>query len=86
MEQPNWGREPAENAGTLSVANGDTITATRIPTDAGDYRRYYQNIRDAVLSGTPLDVTPQHALNIMRALELGIESSRRGCKLPFGTA
>ena len=44
---------------------------------------YYQNVYDAIVSGTALDVSPQHALDIMRALELGIESSRRGCKLPF---
>ena len=83
-EQPNWGREPEENAGTLSIAEGDKITETRIPTESGDYRRYYQNVRDAILSGAPLDVSPQHALRIMHALELGIESSRRACRLPFG--
>ena len=85
MEQPNWGQEPEENAGTLSIAVGDKITATRIPSAAGDYSRYYQNVRDAIVSGAPLDVSPQHALAIMRALELGMESSRRGCRLPFKT-
>ena len=84
MDQPKWGQEPAENAGTLSIADGDKITALRIPTDAGNYSRYYENVRDAILSGATLDVSPQHALSIMHALELGIESSRRGCKLPFG--
>jgi predicted dehydrogenase len=82
-DQPNWGRDPNENWGTLSIANGDKITPTRVPTENGDYTRYYQNVRDAIVSGTPLDVSPQHALRIMQALELGIESSRRGCKLPF---
>jgi predicted dehydrogenase len=83
-EQPNWGQEPKENDGTLSIADGDKINASRIPTETGDYRRYYQNVRDAIVSGTPLDVSPQHALNIMHALELGMESSKRGCRLPFG--
>lgn len=82
-DQPNWGQEPAENWGTLSIAEGDTITQTPIPTETGDYRRYYQNVRDAIVSGAPLDVSPQHGLRIMQALELGMESSRRGCKLPF---
>ncbi len=83
MDQPNWGQEPKENDGTLSIAEDDKITATRIPTQAGDYRGYYRNVRDAILSGAPLDVSPQHGLRIMRALELGMESSRRGCRLPF---
>src|SRR2546426_893734 len=82
-DQPNWGQEPEENWGTLSLAEGETITQTRIPTDTGDYRRYYQNVRDAIVSGVPLDVSPQHGLRIMQALELAIESSQRRCTLPF---
>lgn len=85
-QQPNWGQEPAENWGTLSLAEGDTVTQTRVPTATGDYRRYYENVRDAIVSGTPLDVTPQHALSIMHALELGMESNKRGCTLPFSEA
>ena len=81
--QPNWGQEAEENWGTLSLAEGETITQTRIPTDTGDYRRYYQNVRDAIVSGAPLDVSPQHGLRIMQALELAIESSQRRCTLPF---
>jgi len=81
--QPNWGQEPEENWGTLSLAEGETITQTRIPTETGDYPRYYQNVRDAIVSGVPLDVSPQHGLRIMQALELAIESSRRRCTLPF---
>ena len=84
--RPNWGQEPKENWGTLSIADGDKITETRIPTETGDYRRYYENVRDAIVSGAPLDVSPQHALRIMQALELGIESSKRGCRLPFKDA
>ena len=84
--RPNWGQEPKENWGTLSIADGDKITETRIPTETGDYRRYYENVRDAIVSGAPLDVSPQHALRIMQALELGIESSKRGCSLPFKDA
>jgi predicted dehydrogenase len=84
-DQPNWGREPKENDGTLSIADGNRITASRIPTETGDYRRYYQNVRDAIVSGAPLDVSPGHALNIMHALELGMESSKRGYTLPFGS-
>jgi len=82
-DRPNWGREPEENWGTLSLARGDKITQTRIPTAIGDYRHYYENVRDAILSGAPLDVSPQHALSVMRALELGIESSKQRRTLPF---
>jgi predicted dehydrogenase len=86
MDQPDWGKESEENWGTLSIAQGDKVVETRVPTERGDYSRYYQNVRDALVSAAPLDVSPEHALNMMRALELGIESSRRGCKLPFQQA
>lgn len=86
LNSPNWGQEPAENWGTLSIAEGERVSQTRVPTETGNYSRYYQNVRDAIVAGAPLDVSPQHALDIMRALELGIESSRRGCKLPFAAA
>ena len=82
-DQPNWGQEPAENWGTLSLAEGDTLAQTRIPTETGNYPGYYQNVRDAIVSGAPLDVSPQHGLRIMQALELAMESSRRRCTLPF---
>ena len=83
LDQPEWGREPAENWGMLSIATGDKITESRVPTERGNYSRYYQNVCDAIISGAPLDVSPQHALHIMKALEIGIESSQRGCTLPF---
>jgi len=82
-DQSNWGKEPAENWGTLSIAEGDTLREMRVPTETGDYRHYYENVRDAIVTGVPLDVSPQHGLLMMQALELGIESSRRRCTLPF---
>jgi predicted dehydrogenase len=82
-DQPNWGKEPDENRGTLTTTEGETVKQTRVPTETGNYSRYYQNVYDAIVSGTPLDVSPKYALSIMRALELGIESSKRGCRLPF---
>ena len=82
-DQPDWGKEPKENWGTLSISEGDTLRETRIPTETGDYRRYYENVRDAIVAGVPLDVSPEHGLLMMQALELAMESSRRRCTLPF---
>ncbi len=81
-----WGREPEERWGTLSIETGGSIASQAVPTEAGDYRRYYENIRDAIEGQAPLAVTPQQALNVMRALELARESSQRGCTLPWPAA
>jgi len=83
LDQPEWGREHAAHWGTLSIADGEKIEESRVPTEKGDYSRYYQNVYEAIVSGAPLDLSPQHALHIMRALELGIESSKSGCTLAF---
>ncbi len=81
-----WGREDEAAWGTLTLGNaGDPnnrgIPAQageerRIPTLAGDYRGYYENVRDAILRKAELAVTPVAALRIMRVLELALQSSR----------
>jgi scyllo-inositol 2-dehydrogenase (NADP+) len=73
---PAWGKEPQEAWGTLSQVEGDKITERPIPTEPGDYRGYYENVRDAILGKTALAVTPQAALSVMRVLELAQQSSR----------
>lgn len=70
---PNWGVEPEENLGTLTLVNGG---AQRIKSEVGDYRNYYINVRDTIAGKTELDVSPQQALNTMRALELAQKSHR----------
>ena len=52
--------------------------ADKYATEPGDYRKYYENVRDAILGLAELAVTPAQALRVMRALELAMESSRTG--------
>ena len=74
-----WGYEAPERWGTLLVAQGDSFVTEKLPTAPGDYRQYYQNVRDAILGDAPLAVTATQALRVMRALELAQESNRRRC-------
>lgn len=70
-----WGEEPAAGWGTLCVdAEGSTVTqpVTPIP---GNYRRYYEGIRDALLGKTPAPVSPVAAWRVARVLEMAVESS-----------
>jgi scyllo-inositol 2-dehydrogenase (NADP+) len=71
---PQWGVEPEELWGTLSLADGSGTR--RIKTEVGDYRHYYANVRDAILGKAEIDVQPQQALNTMRVLELAQKSDR----------
>lgn len=76
---PDWGREPQEMWGKLTTAEG----STSLPTISGNYRPYYENVRDAILGLTEIAVTPEQAMNVMRVLELSAESSRKGCRMKW---
>jgi predicted dehydrogenase len=69
----NWGLEPEPCWGTLSRVGE---TPRKVPTERGDYRGFYANVRDAIEKKAPLDVTPEQALRTMRALVLAHKSSR----------
>jgi len=79
----HWGYEAPERWGTLLIAQGDSFVTDKLATAPGDYRKYYGNIRDALLGNAALAVTPEQALRVMYALELAKESSRTGRVLPW---
>src|ERR1700730_4787421 len=75
-ESGAWGGEPEEDWGVLTTLENDVITKRSVPSASSDYRDYYANARDAILGRAMLAVTPEHALNVMRILEMAQESSR----------
>jgi len=82
-EGPDWGKEPEETWGTLSLVEGDKVIERAVPTEPGDYREYYANVRDAILGKAVLAVTPQDALSVMRVLELSRQSSNEKRVVPY---
>jgi predicted dehydrogenase len=82
-EGKSWGYEPEENWGVLTVPSGDSFTERRIPSASCDYRDFYANVRDAILGRAALAVTPEYALDVMRVLELALESSQKRCTIPW---
>jgi scyllo-inositol 2-dehydrogenase (NADP+) len=86
-EEPPTSAELEENSGVLTLASSNGTTVERkIPPGPGDYRTYYANIRDAMLGNATLAVSPQHAINIMRILELARESSKRRSTISWPAA
>jgi predicted dehydrogenase len=47
-----------------------------VPTERGDYRRFYEQFRDAVRTGSPPPVDPLDAIRGLRVLEAAETSSR----------
>jgi predicted dehydrogenase len=78
-ESGPWAAEPQEYWGVLTTVENDVVTKRSVPSASSDYRDYYANVRDAILGRATLAVTPAHALNVMRVLEMAQESSRKRC-------
>jgi scyllo-inositol 2-dehydrogenase (NADP+) len=76
-----WGLESPEHWGTLITDEDGDPVSTRVPTEPGDYRGYYINLRDALHGNAALEVTPLQAWRTMRTLEMAVESSRTGCTI-----
>jgi predicted dehydrogenase len=70
-------QEPRERWGTLTLAAETGMVSETLPTEAGDYRLFYANVRDAIRGTAALAVTPGQALDVIRLLELAAESSRQ---------
>jgi scyllo-inositol 2-dehydrogenase (NADP+) len=68
-----WGEEAESLWGTLSLVGEPSV---KVKTERGDYRGFYANVRDAIEEKVPLAVTPEQALQTMRAVMLARKSSR----------
>jgi scyllo-inositol 2-dehydrogenase (NADP+) len=77
--EEDWDAEPETSYGLLTKAAG----VKRIPTVRSSFVRYYENVRDVILGRAQLAVTPEQALNAMRALELAVQSSDSRCTVPW---
>ena len=75
---PAYGVEDAANYGVLSLPDG---TREAIPTERGDYRRYYSGVGQAILDGTAPPVTAEDAVAGLRLMELARESAREGRRI-----
>lgn len=79
----DWGIEKEEEWGTVVEFDAANSTQRKVPTLRGDYRKFYENVRDVILGKAKPLVTLEQALNVMYALELSVESSARKKALPW---
>ncbi len=74
-----WLGEPEEDWGTLTTApdpaTPSVLTRTKVKTELGDYRCFYSNVRDAILSRGTLAVSPEDGYRNIRLLELAHQSA-----------
>jgi scyllo-inositol 2-dehydrogenase (NADP+) len=75
---PDFGRDPLP--GTLTGSDGlkEEVTGVR-----GDYSAFYEQMADAILTGSPPPVEPRDAREVMHVIELAKQSARQGRRLRF---
>ena len=76
-----WLPEPESAWGTLTYAPDPSdpanLTRTPHPTETGDYRSFYANVRDAINGVSPLAISSEDGYRTIRLLELARISSER---------
>lgn len=81
----SWLEEKESAWGKLAIApvlSDPTMLVEKvIPTEPGDYRNFYANVRDAIFGKAQLAVTPEDGYRSIRLLELARESSAKRCTL-----
>ena len=82
-ESEGWKSEPENDWGVVTTVEAGAEARRSVPSAASDYRDYYANVRDATLGKAELAITPTHALNVMRVLEMARESSREKRTIPW---
>ena len=85
MGSESWGLEKEAEWGILALSDGGGNAPRRMPTLRGDYRKFYENVRDVMLGKAMPLVTLDEAIRVMYALELSLESSAQRKILPWKT-
>ena len=75
IDDPDWGKEPAAEWGTLHVDVDGSVVTQSIEPIPGDYRLYYAGVRDALLGKSPAPVPALAAWRVARLMEWALESS-----------
>jgi scyllo-inositol 2-dehydrogenase (NADP+) len=78
-DDPGYGIEPPEAWGSLVTAEGSVA----VPSERGDWRRFYAGVAAAIGDGGPPPVTPAEALVGLRLLALARASAAAGRTLAW---
>jgi len=84
LTDPAFGVESTELEGTLSTVGADgAVVATKIPTEKGDYLKWYKATGEALQSGNEQDlvVSPKEAVNLIKIIELIYKSYETGTRV-----
>jgi predicted dehydrogenase len=72
---PTWGKEPESMWGKINTDINGIHVVGKVESEPGDYRKFYQNVFNAIADGEQLLINPVDARNTVRIVELTIKSS-----------
>jgi predicted dehydrogenase len=73
----DWGVDHRPGIMTF-MGTDDMLHETSVVSERGNYRAFYEAVRDAISGQGPNPVPPAQALNVMRVIEAGLQSARGG--------
>jgi len=76
INDPDWGREPEDEWGALTLDVDGKLVTTHLEPMAGDYRLFYAGVRDALLGTGPAPVEAIEGWRTIRLLEYAQQSAR----------
>ncbi|HLX90032.1 MAG TPA: Gfo/Idh/MocA family oxidoreductase [Puia sp.] len=80
---PTWGIEPETIWGIIHTTTSRSTVNGTVESIPGDYRIYYKNIYDSIVTQVPLQVTAQQARQVIRIIELAFRSSEEKKTIPY---
>lgn len=81
--EAGFGTDPRDGTLTTVEPDGTSVNET-VPTKPGDYRRYYELVRDAIAGRGPNPVLPEDAVAVMEVIEAAIASAEAGRAVAVG--
>jgi len=77
-----WGRESEDIYGLLHTEADGKIIKEKYPSLAGNYGGFYRDLYQTIRNGESLKVKPEHGYNVIRLIELAMESHEKKCRIP----
>jgi scyllo-inositol 2-dehydrogenase (NADP+) len=80
---PDWGKEPETIWGKLNTECQGLHIIGKVESERGDYSLFYQNLWRSLTGGETIAVRPEDARNVIRLIELAIQSHKEKKVLKF---
>jgi scyllo-inositol 2-dehydrogenase (NADP+) len=76
VKDPKFGMEAELNYAVLSLVDGNGSRARKVPSERGQYQRFYEGVANCILNSDLPPIDPTEARDVIRVIEAGIESAK----------